>query len=189
MSQTATLFQLNDSLPECSDPSDPAQAEMALRYSMLFWLAKAEQYFNKNFPQPELDLSLRGRCAGQAYLQTWKVRFNLGLLKENYEAFMQEVVPHELAHLIAFREFGSRIRPHGKEWRWVMEHVLGVPARTTHQFDVTQTAKQNYLYRCACPERTHALTIRRHNKILRGTNYLCKSCNSILVFNDERKAK
>ncbi|OPX56847.1 hypothetical protein BTE48_02385 [Oceanospirillum multiglobuliferum] len=149
---------------------------------MMFWLAKAEQHLLKNFPMPELDLSLRGRCAGQAYLQVWRVRFNLQLLSENYEHFMLNVVPHELAHLIAFREFGRRIRPHGKEWTWVMEQVLGVPAKTTHQYDVSKSANQQYTYRCGCVEREHHLTIRRHNKVAQGVSYLCKYCRQSLVF-------
>lgn len=189
LSSSSNLFQLNDSLPDCSDPSDPEQVEMALRYALLYWLAKAEQYFMKNYSVPEIDLSLRGRCAGQAFLQTWRIRFNLQLLRDNYSDFMQHVVPHELAHLIAYEEFGGRIRPHGKEWRSIMEQVFGVPAKTTHQFDVSETARQNYLYRCGCPGKVHGLTIRRHNKIIRGTNYLCKSCRKTLLFDSFRNSK
>jgi SprT protein len=50
------------------------------------------------------------------------------LLLENQQAFIDEVVPHELAHLLVWKHFG-RVAPHGKEWKWMMEAVLGVPAR------------------------------------------------------------
>lgn len=179
---TLSLFAPKLVVPACNNPRNPDEAEIALRYMMMYWLAKAEQHLLKNYPVPELDLSLKGRCAGQAFLQTWRVRFNLQLLSENYDHFMLNVVPHELAHLIAFREFGARIRPHGKEWRWVMEQVLGVAAKTTHQYDVSKSAKQHFVYQCGCMERKHHLTIRRHNKIAQGISYLCKHCRQSLIF-------
>lgn len=186
---TETLLKKHpDALPVCPDPKDPVQAEMALRFSLVYWMAKVEAYFGTTYPVPELDLSLRGKCAGQAYLQQWKLRFNLGLMAANYPDFMLNVVPHELAHLVAFREFGPRIKPHGREWQGVMTQVLGVPAKTTHQYDVSATAKQDYLYRCGCPDRVHGLTIRRHNRIARGTRYLCKACGEVLVFDGLRQA-
>ncbi len=186
---TETLLKKHpEAMPVCPDPKDKIQAEVALRFGMIYWMKRVEAFFGKTYPVPELDLSLRGKCAGQAYLQQWKLRFNLTLMAENYQDFMLNVVPHELAHLVAFREFGHRIKPHGREWQGVMEQVLGVPAKTTHQYDVSTTAKQNYLYRCGCPERIHGLTIRRHNKIAQGIRYLCRSCQQELIFEGERAA-
>lgn len=184
MNANLNLFSLQDALSDYDDnsPLSLAQADYLLKQATLFWLAKAEQHMLKNYPVPELDLSLKGRCAGQAWLEKWKMRFNLQLFQDNRQAFLQEVVPHELAHLIAYREFGRRIKPHGKEWRWLMETVLEVPARTTHRFDVSSSARQNYLYRCGCPERIHPLTIRRHNRIIKGTDYICRDCRQILSF-------
>ncbi len=63
------------------------------------------------------------------------------MLLENSEAFIEEVVPHELAHLLVWKHFG-RVAPHGKEWKWMMENVLGVPARRTHQFEL-QSVRRN----------------------------------------------
>lgn len=31
---------------------------------------------------------------------------------------------HEIAHLIAFEKFGSRIKPHGKEWKRTFQHLM-----------------------------------------------------------------
>jgi len=176
------LEKHSEALPFCPDPRDKTQAEVALRFGLIYWMKRAERYFNKNYPVPMLDLSLRGKCAGQAYLQKWKLRFNLGLMAENYQDFMLNVVPHELAHLIAFREFGGGIKPHGQEWQGVMEQVLGVPAKTTHRYDVSKTARQHYIYRCGCPDRVHGLTIRRHNKVAQGVKYRCKGCQKELVY-------
>ncbi len=180
------LKEHSRALPVCPDPGDKVQAEVALRFGLIYWMEKVETYFGKTYPVPELDLSLRGKCAGQAYLQRWKLRFNLALMAENYQDFMINVVPHELAHLVAFREFGHQIKPHGREWQAVMEQVLGVPAKTTHQYDVTKTAKQDYIYHCGCPERAHGLTIRRHKKIAQGIKYLCRTCRQELVFKEKK---
>ncbi len=61
------------------------------------------------------------------------------LLLENSEAFIEEVVPHELAHLLVWKHFSRAL--HGK-----VEvddgSVLGVPARRTHQFEL-QSVRRN----------------------------------------------
>ena len=31
---------------------------------------------------------------------------------------------HEIAHLVAFTEFGRRIKPHGIEWKSVFKHLM-----------------------------------------------------------------
>ena len=92
-------------------------------------LAKAESYFNRSFDLPEISYALKGKKAGVAYLQTNQIRFNPVLLQENGEQFIRQVVPHELAHLLVFQLFG-RVQPHGKEWKMMMETVLGVAAET-----------------------------------------------------------
>jgi hypothetical protein len=31
---------------------------------------------------------------------------------------------HEIAHLVAFKDFGPRIKPHGKEWKHVFKKIM-----------------------------------------------------------------
>lgn len=64
-------------------------------------------------------------------------------MMENQQAFIDEVVPHELAHLLVWKHFG-RVAPHGKEWKWMMEAVLGVPARRTHQFELESVRRNTF---------------------------------------------
>lgn len=98
---------------------------------------------------------------------------------ENQQAFIDEVVPHELAHLLVWKHFG-RVSPHGKEWKWMMESVLGVPARRTHQFELESVRPNTFPYRCKCQQ--HQLTVRRHNRVVRGeTTYRCVHCGETLV--------
>ncbi len=90
-------------------------------------LAQANLKLGRNYPEPKLSYTQRGTSAGTAWLESYEIRLNPVLLLENSEAFIEEVVPHELAHLLVWKHFG-RVAPHGKEWKWMMESVLGVPA-------------------------------------------------------------
>jgi predicted SprT family Zn-dependent metalloprotease len=97
-------------------------------------------------------------------------------MMENQQAFIDEVVPHELAHLLVWKHFG-RVAPHGKEWKWMMEAVLGVPARSTHQFELESVRRNTFPYRCQCQQ--HQLTVRRHNRVVRGeATYRCVNAAS-----------
>ncbi|ELR65328.1 Protein sprT [Photobacterium marinum] len=139
---------------------------------------QANHRLNKHFAMPAVSFRQRGKIAGSARLQGWEVRFNPVLLEENPQAFLDEVVPHEVAHLVAFKLFG-KVRPHGREWQIIMTEVFGVPARTTHSFDITSVQGTTFLYRCHCSE--HHLTIRRHNKVIRKQAvYHCRKCHQPL---------
>lgn len=87
-------------------------------------LAQANLKLGRNYPEPKLSYTQRGTSAGTAWLESYEIRLNPVLLLENSEAFIEEVVPHELAHLLVWKHFG-RVAPHGKEWKWMMESVLG----------------------------------------------------------------
>lgn len=139
---------------------------------------KANAFFNKEFLFPCLNYELRGKRAGVAYLQQNEIRLNPILLVENGEAFVRQVVPHELAHLLVYQQFG-RVQPHGKEWKMIMEQVLNVPADIYHSFSTENVQGSTFAYRCDC--QIHQLSIRRHNAILRQQRqYSCRKCKAVL---------
>ncbi|MDP8033463.1 SprT family zinc-dependent metalloprotease [Pasteurella atlantica] len=140
-------------------------------------LVLANTYFEKEFITPKVNYNVRGAKAGVAYLQRNEIRFNPILLQENSDEFIKNVVPHELAHIIVYQQFG-KVKPHGKEWQALMEQVFGVPAETCHQFELG-SVRQNFQYKCDC--QTHLLTIKRHNAIQqKGRRYICKNCRKAL---------
>nr|WP_142016086.1 SprT family zinc-dependent metalloprotease [Serratia fonticola] len=158
----------------------PIALQQAVMRCLRAKLQLAQQHFAIEFPEPKIVYQQRGTSAGTAWLQAWEIRLNPILLLENQQPFIDEVVPHELAHLLVFRQFG-RVPPHGREWRWMMESVLQVSASRTHQFETRSVQSKTFPYRCACQQ--HQLTIRRHNRVMRGeSEYRCRQCGEKLAF-------
>ncbi len=158
-------------------------------------LAKAENYYQCSFPVGEVLFNLRGRAAGQVRFPIAskknvlpEIRFNQYLLNTYREEFINEVVPHECAHLVVYRlfqlkKYKSRIKPkpHGSEWQFVMQEIYGLKPRVTHTFEVKGATMNRFPYSCACDGKVHQLTVIRHNKVLKQrSNYLCKYCGEKL---------
>lgn len=156
----------------------PIATQQAVMRCLRHYLALANAYLKVDYPEPKVSYQQRGTTAGTAHLSVWKIRLNSVLLIENGQQFIDEVVPHELAHLLVYKQFG-RVAPHGQQWQWMMENVLGVSASRTHAFDVMSVQGKTFAYRCDC--QTHALTVRRHNKIARKeSEYRCRKCRQLL---------
>jgi SprT protein len=160
-------------------PRIPIALQQAVMRSLRENLAKANLKLGRHYPEPMLVYQQRGTSAGTAWLEKNEIRLNPVLLLENQQAFIDEVVPHELAHLLVWKHFG-RVAPHGKEWKWMMESVLGVAALRTHRFELDSVRKNTFTYRCHCQQ--HQLTVRRHNRVMRGeATYRCVRCGDVLV--------
>jgi SprT protein len=131
-------------------------------------------------PEPELRFDLRGTAAGQA---RWSaglrpvLRFNLTLAGASTSRFLEQTVAHEVAHLVTAACFG-RTRPHGPEWRAIME-FFGLPNATRcHNYPVppsTNRKQRRWSYACGC--QTHQLSTTRHRRIENGrATYHCRRC-------------
>lgn len=150
-------------------------------------LRTASDYFQIAFSWPTIDYGLKGSAAGVAILQGWQIRLNSVLLAENKQTFIDQVIPHELAHLLVWQQFG-KVAPHGKQWRWMMEKVLGVTARRTHNFAIDSVRVKTFTYHCTC--QLHQLSIRRHNRVQRQQSlYLCRRCRQPLIIGNAQSLK
>ncbi len=138
-------------------------------------------------PSAEILFNLRGRSAGQLKFQKvgrkrgFCLRYNASLFDRNRQAFFGEVIPHEVSHLFAYLAYGTSIKPHGKEWQYIMNEVFGLAARVTHDFEVPRQTRRLFNYACACDDKVHELTAIRHNRIQQNrANYRCRECEDIL---------
>lgn len=133
----------------------------------------------QSFILPKVNFNQRGKIAGCARLQMNELRFNPILLDDNVDAFLKEVVPHEVCHLLTFKLFG-KVRPHGKEWQNLMRMLFDLEGQTYHQMDVTKVKGKIFHYECRCGP--IELSIRRHNKVMRNKQtYICRKCGHSLI--------
>jgi len=165
----------------CTDPLQRQVIEATRRFISL-----ARTRYRIDIAPPQLRFDLRGRAAGMVVFYrgdppTAAIRYNDRLLQENKQTFIQQTVPHEVAHLISRSLFGTSIKPHGPEWRTVMTLFEADPSRC-HNFStehIRTRRMKRFLYRCDCRE--HWLSTIRHHRNLRGTTYLCRACGLQLV--------
>lgn len=151
------------------------------------YLVQAESIIRghaRTMPEISLKFDLRGATAGQCHIHPPNrvlLRFNLELAQYNTADFLKQTVAHELAHAVTWRCY-PRAKPHGPEWRSIMQ-ALGIknPQRC-HQYETKQVAsrrQRTWSYQCAC--RQHELSTTRHNRVQSGKQrYFCKSCQQAL---------
>lgn len=148
-------------------------------------LDQCEQHFNRPFAPIEIRFDLHGRVSGMYCVrrnQQW-LRFNPFIFAKYFTDSLDNTVPHEVAHYVAQVLFGpNRIRPHGREWKSIMQK-LGAEPRVTGDYDLAGIAvkrQRRFHYVCGCM--SHQLTTTRHNKIVRGqSHYFCRRCNGELL--------
>lgn len=159
--------------------------------------------YGKTVPNMEVTYDLTSiRTAGMAvtqpYLNKFKIRLHPAALLTYGKDYIEDTVVHEFAHLVQKQHYPTS-QPHGIEWKRVMVS-LGKDPKRCHNMDltsaittynssvkgststVTPIKKRNvktFSYHCKC--RNHELTSIRHNKVLKGENYICKTCGTRLV--------
>lgn len=115
------------------------------------------------------------------------INLNPALLNELKQAYIDEVVTHELCHALVKHNHGAdarrRIMPHGREFKWYAS-LLGIDGKSTTTVakgstTLATTNRKKFTYHCNCQE--FQLSTQRHNKIISGTqSYSCKQCKSTI---------
>ena len=148
------------------------------------FFADASAFYKRSFTLPDLVFFHRGTAAGKANYSAHTLALNYPLLQREGMTALHATVGHEVAHFIVQDLYGRKAQAHGKEWRYVMQEVLGLPAKRTHQFAVTDLKTrtlQTFAYQCECSH--HTLTSIRHNRVQSGKQeYRCKKCGEKLVY-------
>lgn len=136
----------------------------------------AAKHTNLIFSIPTIQYNLKGYQAGQAYPAKWLIRFNAEMAEQNENKFIHEVAAHEVAHLVTYRMWNTL--DHGKDFQKVMQWFAVEPKRC-HDFEVVPSRViRRYEYSCSCSN--HQLSSIRHNRMLKGYIYKCRSCGDCL---------
>jgi SprT protein len=164
-------------------PLDKIQQQV-VRIATYEYIDTARQIYNIEASDIPVNFDLKGRAAGMYRVSNNKreIRYNPHLFSKYYEDNISTTIPHEVAHYITDVLFGLiHIRPHGREWKAVMQD-LGATPQVTSNYDLTgiPTRKlKSYSYQCGCT--THQLSATRHNKVSRHiSRYHCKRCGTQL---------
>ncbi len=176
MSQTGETFTALE--PISADRRARVVAETA-RYVHL-----AAELYQQSLPMLPVHFDLLGRASGMYKVkggQRW-FRYNPYIFALHFADHLTNTVAHEVAHYVVDCQHGlARVKPHGAEWRGVMQ-AFGVAASRTfdHGLEgVPQRAYRKVGYRCDCGEQL--LGIRRHLKVLRAqARYRCRVCRTDL---------
>lgn len=131
---------------------------------------------------------LKGRVAGYAKYSPrssipFTVRLNFDLMIQNAEDFIEDTIPHEVAHIVIYCIYNERnlkVKPHGPEWQHVAK-TLGCSGKRTHSYVVEKARQtQKFVYRCAC--KTWEVGLNRHRKIQGGKMFFtCRACKCRLA--------
>ena len=147
------------------------------------FINEAERLFLTPLAEIPVLFDLKGRSAGMFRVKKGiqEIRFNPWIFALDYDQNRHETVPHEVAHYVVHALFGRRnIKPHGKEWQNVMIS-FGRDPKITCSYDLEKIPirkLKHYAYRCLCQD--HKISSIRHNRMLKGQTYFCKSCRSVL---------
>lgn len=170
------------------DGVDDAQAR-ALELTE-YWIGRARELTGasaRRLPVPEVRFDLRGRAAGQAVFarrtQRCHIRLNAQLLASHPGEMLTETVPHEVAHVVIYRLHGRKTKPHGAEWKALMQ-AFGIDASPCHALPAEPTRQlRRFRYTCACDEPAWLTSI-RHKRARAGTDYVCRVCGIRLEYAD-----
>jgi SprT protein len=148
------------------------------------------RFFQENtWEKPTFSIKLRGTTAGRAHLRLNHIKINPILFKENREKMLSQTIPHEIAHLVAYRVFNDT--GHGKFWKHVMVQ-FGLKPDRCHSYDVSNArvrGRNTVTFKCKC--KTWELTSIRANKhhkhmATKGRHfYTCRACGCGLQPADE----
>lgn len=148
---------------------------------LLECIAILEKRYNQKFKMPEIIYNGQTRCAGLAHMGRWKIELSAPLLMDpvNVDEMINQVTPHELAHLVcdqiyphtnetSFKVTGrggfrrTKREVHGPHWQEIMR-AMGLRPDRCHQMKVSA-------------ESAHADKIRE----VKRYDWLCTGCNKTI---------
>jgi len=104
------------------------------------WLGLRAQYGKRVGKMPELYFNNRLRTtAGRAHINGNIVELATKLVPEFPQEYIKVIIPHELAHIVAYRVFGEE--NHGLPWKQIMAN-MGLSTSPYHNLFQIRNARQ-----------------------------------------------
>jgi SprT protein len=154
------------------------------------FIAIANNEYQRELEGPHVRFDKRGTCGGTADFSLNELNFNARLMLENWDEYLNQIIPHEVAHLVKNAVFGTKrkgalMRSHGTYWQRIMR-VFGISSDRTHNMDVSNVAqpKRKFLYECQCCKVEFILSSVKHNKAVRGTKRLSHCGETIVLLKE-----
>jgi predicted SprT family Zn-dependent metalloprotease len=157
-----------------------------------------ENHYKITMPIPKIHLRRLGKKLGVASKFHNVITVNIDLCTQaTWKDILDITLPHEYCHLVAplihkpylhGHDRGNAGWGHGPAWKECMR-IIGLQPNVQHELPdnivnqiVLRKVNRDYVYSCGCGK-TFNLTSVRHNKILLGKKYFCRTCTGRLTFN------
>ncbi len=162
------------------------------------YIKQASDLFNMKNRPVDIVFNLKGRAAGMYKVsgsnslfrkEKREIRYNPYIFSKYFDDNFNTTIPHEVAHYVSDLIYGLKnIKPHGKEWKTVMQ-AFSADASVTANYDLSGIpVKKQSLFTYSCNCREHQLSTIRHNRITkRRFKYSCKYCKQTLKFKQHSK--
>jgi SprT protein len=148
------------------------------------YIKLASDIFHYPLKPINILFNLKGMASGMFLVKRGVplIRYNPYIFAKHFSHGITNTVPHEVAHYAIYSLYGLKsVRPHGKEWKSLMQQFGAIPNRTnTLCLDgIPIRQYKRHQYSCNCSK--HLITSRRHNKIRdEKAKYFCRACNGEL---------
>jgi SprT protein len=133
--------------------------------------------------RPKITYGLRGTDAGQAFMEQNRLDLNLVLFRENFEDAIVNTIPHEVAHVEAWRRGLTRGNFHAGIWKQLMIQFRAAPI-ACHNLDVTTASSRTgyFTYRCLCNS-GNMVSLETHHQIQAAPElFRCRHCKQLPQF-------
>lgn len=142
---------------------------------------EANEAYAMQMPIPDVVFDLRGHThAGFAVYSKYLLRFNIEMLATYGHDYIEDTVPHEVAHLVVYAVNGmvaprlpnGKVDHHGEMWKAVMHLFNAKPTRCHNYHTDTQVVKANdpkyHVYRCSKCNHHLRFTNKRHQMLTKN---------------------
>lgn len=123
-------------------------------------------------------------AAGLAYQAEQRIVLNEKLFLANKQVFFDEIIGHEVCHIVQHILYPAEKVAHGKHWKELMK-ALGLKPSVYHDLDVSAVDDKIYRYTCCCENgnRYHQIIEKTHKELEKGVRIItCGSCSTRIIY-------